>query len=224
MKKFAMIFLALQPLFANFTVNLGQKIETSPKNWIFSPLSISTCLEMVMEGTANETLDEMKSVLGSKKSVSFSKYLPQTPTDFELNLTEGVFLRNGFSILKSYETVLKTSFDALIASVPFNRETARYINKWVEGQTHQKIQNLIQESDLSYASQMVLINCLYFQGNWAFPFLNQNTHEDLFFSTPVNTVKTLFMEQFHELSYAETDRYQAVLLPFVSKNKTCHPA
>ena len=222
------LLLVSQIVFADYPANLTQKIGTLEDNWVYSPLSISFCLEMVAEGALGETEEEMRAVLppsADNRPISFWQHTPLTSTDFELNIAEGVWIKKGFAILPSYQEILKTSFHAAIESVPFTQETAFEINQWIEQQTHQKIRNLIAPENLSQQTEMVLVNALYFRGNWLSPFSEKNSRQDLFYCSASDPVKAPFMEQTHFFPYVENDRYQAILLPFATHSKkSCHPA
>ena len=46
-------------------------------------------------------------------------------------------------------------------------ETRRIINNFVEDKTHKKIKDMIPEGALDSLTRLVLVNAIYFKGNWA---------------------------------------------------------
>ena len=44
------------------------------------------------------------------------------------------------------------------------------INKWVAQKTQQKIQNLLSLGSLNNLTRLVLVNAIYFKGDWQLPF------------------------------------------------------
>ncbi len=60
-------------------------------------------------------------------------------------------------------------------------DTARTeINDWVDHKTKGKITDLIQPGVLNPATQLVLVNAIYFKGQWAKEFAKHNTTECAF--------------------------------------------
>ncbi|NWV31905.1 SPB6 protein, partial [Grantiella picta] len=53
----------------------------------------------------------------------------------------------------------------------------KQINGWVEERTEGKIQNLLAEGILDSQSRLVLVNAIYFNGNWEKPFRKARTRE-----------------------------------------------
>ena len=62
-----------------------------------------------------------------------------------------------------------------------NKQTADKINKWVEGETREKIKDLIYPDMLNSDTMMVLINAIYFKANWASKFEERFTKSKDFF-------------------------------------------
>lgn len=54
------------------------------------------------------------------------------------------------------------------------------INKWVEDVTRQKIKDLIGEGAITALTRVVLVNAIYFKGNWANQFKPENTSKGKF--------------------------------------------
>ncbi|NXN95717.1 SPB6 protein, partial [Rhinopomastus cyanomelas] len=59
-------------------------------------------------------------------------------------------------------------------------ESRKQINAWVEEKTEGKIQNLLAEGILNSQTKLVLVNAIYFKGNWATPFNKEATREMTF--------------------------------------------
>ena len=51
------------------------------------------------------------------------------------------------------------------------------INEWVEEQTNKKIQDLIAPGSFSELTRLVLVNALYFKGDWQFKFAKYRTRK-----------------------------------------------
>jgi len=227
MQKYLIPLLALaQTVTADFAFDLSDQLGSSDKNWVFSPFSISSCLSMVKDGARGETADEMIALLDLPEdfetSLSSLKHAPVSKSDFELNIAQGIWVKDDFPILPSYRSLLEQTYSAAIDPVRFVPATADLINNWISEETHQKIQNLLSPSLFSPATRMVLVNALYFSGNWIRPFPAKSTASDTF-KSPLAPVAAPFMEQTDTFSYFENDTCKAIQLPFSTQSDTCKP-
>ena len=68
-------------------------------------------------------------------------------------------------------------------------KTRSAINRWVGGQTNQKIKELILPGTINPTTRLVLVNALYFKGPWAYPFNSKATYKQNFYTTDGQTIK-----------------------------------
>ena len=54
------------------------------------------------------------------------------------------------------------------------------INQWVEEQTNKKIQDLIAPGSISALTELVLVNAIYFKGDWHVKFDKEKTRKGNF--------------------------------------------
>ena len=94
-------------------------------------------------------------------------------------------------------------------------ETARQmINRWVEDNTQDKIKNLIQPGILDALTRLVLVNAIYFKGNWASQFKASQTKDASFFTSPGKSIQTPMMIQKQKFRYAELKSLKILELPY----------
>jgi serpin B len=207
-------------------------------NTVFAPYSITQAFALVAPGASGNTLIEIEQAL------SFS--LPQDRLNMALNkldlliTSEGTgsidsngdqfpMLRNanaiwgqvGFSILPAYLNTLAVNYGAGIFLVDFMNapEDARNtINAWVEGQTNNRIQNLIPPTGVTTNTRVVLTNALWFKANWASQFSEASTTNQSFFNLGNSTSSVSFMRQTFMVPYAQADGCQAVDIPYAGNN------
>lgn len=55
------------------------------------------------------------------------------------------------------------------------------INEWVEAATHDKIKNLVTESNFGPDTVMALVNAIYFKGDWQLEFEKSKTKKKVFY-------------------------------------------
>jgi serpin B len=112
---------------------------------------------------------------------------------FELNIANAIWAEKTFSIEAPYrETVGKHYGTGAFRAADFkgNADGERdKINSWVEGKTKDRIKDLIGKGVLTDTTRMVLVNAIYFKGEWASPFKEANT-KDADFTTADGTKTT----------------------------------
>lgn len=98
-----------------------------------------------------------------------------------LNSANKVYVRNNIKLSQNFQNSA-AHFGAEVASfdVQQNVATANEINGWVENKTHDKIKNIIKPDDITVDTAMLLINALYFKGQWEFPFEPRATRKQDF--------------------------------------------
>ena len=104
----------------------------------------------------------------------------------------------------------------LITSVDYgNAEAACHtINTWVEERTESKIKDLIPSRILDGLTRLVLVNAIYFKGNWASQFDQSLTNDVPFWVTSDKQVQVPMMTQKHEFRYGEGNGLQILELPY----------
>ena len=80
-------------------------------------------------------------------------------------------------------------------------QSATAINQWVEEQTNNKIQKLIDPESLGPLTKLVLVNAIYFKGNWDVKFDKSKTSKGDFHVSPTKTIKTDMMFAKEEYAY-----------------------
>ena len=196
-------------------------------NLMISPLSASIALTMLLNGTDNETYNQISKMLDYDESMTLEEineaYMSLVPqlinADERVNTTiaNAVFYRMNFSFRQSFLDQLVNNFDAHSESLDFNSpEAVNTINEWASDQTNGKIDKVIQSIDP--LTVMFIMNALYFKGDWtnqfdasntvSLPFyLDENTHENVETMTGEIPSKTF-----------ETIEFSALELPYGRKN------
>ena len=89
------------------------------------------------------------------------------------------------------------------------------INRWVEQQTNDKIQNLIAPGVLTPATRLVLTNAIYFKGTWRNQFEKAATAgRASFTSPPSQSVNRPLMHRTGSYPYYDGGTFQALELPY----------
>ncbi|MBN2684202.1 MAG: serpin family protein [Pontiellaceae bacterium] len=208
-------------------VDLYQQISTQEDgNLFFSPYSISSALAMTYGGARGETAAQMNKVLhfGGQDAThpAFSTLRTnlnavEKKGDIQLSVANALWPQKDYSFRAEYLDLIKNYYASEIRPVDYatNKADARkQINTWVEEQTNEKIKDLIPEGALNELTRLVLVNAIYFKGNWASQFKSSDTHDAPFHLSRDKTVQVSMMSQKEHFRYAETGTFQAVELPY----------
>ncbi len=211
-----------------FAFDLYKQLESEKGNLFFSPLSIYVALNLTLPGANGETAREIESALHMKHSgpESFSA-LKASLSDLQtrsraagvrLEIANSIWVEKSYALLEPYLEQVKEYFEAGIRQVDFKHatESSRIeINRWVEEKTEDKIRDLLPEHSLTADSRVVLVNAIYFLGDWQFPFKRPSTKEGDFFPEPSSApLRIPFMRNKADYHYAESDSLEVVELPY----------
>ncbi|HOS79832.1 MAG TPA: serpin family protein [Anaerolineae bacterium] len=209
-----------------FAFALYQKFRAEKGNLFFSPYSISTALAMTYAGARGNTAVQMAQALHflleqEQLHPAFASLEDRLSNigrkgQIQLKVANALWPQVGYPFLEEFLALTKQYYGVLITAVDYaDTETARgIINAWVEEKTEKKIQELIPPRILDAWTRLVLVNAVYFKGNWASQFNQGRTSDAPFWVTPDESVQVPMMTQEHEFRYGESDGLQILELPY----------
>lgn len=208
-----------------FAVDLYAELRAQPGNLFFSPESISTAFAMAYAGARGQTASEMAAVfhftlppdrlhpaMGALLAAMNSKH-----TAYELSVADALWAQQDANFLSSYLKLTQDDYGAGLRRVNFKSSpeaTRNTINRWIEQQTNNKIQNLLQPGVLTPATRLVLTNAIYFKGSWLDPFDKKSTQNEDFHLSATQTVKAELMHRTGGYRYYDGGAFQALELPY----------
>ncbi|NXK79983.1 ILEU inhibitor, partial [Amazona guildingii] len=226
---------------SRFALDLLRRFnETNPtRNVFFSPLSISAALAMVLLGSKGNTAAQvLKVILAAANSLLLFQTLHfdkvedthprfQTLTmdikrrnaPYLLRLASQFFGEKSYSFLPDFLTNTQEFYGADLATVDFlqaSDEARKEINQWVEEKTEGKILNLLSEGSVDNMTRLVLVNAIYFKGNWAEKFKEADT-TDMPFQLNKNerkTVKMMYQKNKFNFGYIPEEKIRVLELPY----------
>lgn len=204
-----------------FSGRLYNLLRKEEGNIIMSPFSISGVMAMVTAGAGGETLAQLTQGMSfpavEKLGLGYKDAIPalRTNENFTLDVANTVFTQEGFSILSGFRETLHQHFHATIQTTDFSEsaKAARLINDWVEANTQKKIKDLINADMINALTRLVLVNAIYFKGDWASKFDSKHTTEqDFHLSDGESTKKVPMMRQTRKFQWAELEGIEASML------------
>lgn len=202
---------------------LLNRVEPDEDNNIFiSPTSVMMALSMVYNGADGDTKDEIAKAL-HVDGIDIDE-LNQTNAELiesltnrdqiQLNIANSIWVNNNFSLDKDFQTNTQDYFNAEVDEIDVaDPKSAKQINQWVEDATENKITDMV-DSPLDQSLVALLINAIYFKGDWKYEFDSERTEEHPFNITEDKTVDVSLMSMDDELNYMENDLVQGVELPY----------
>jgi len=168
-----------------FALDLYRALRGEDGNLFYSPHSISTALAMAYAGAAGETQRQMAEALhftlspedlhAAFNALDLALTSPEAAAAFRLNVANALWAQEGYEFLPSYLDTLAVHYGAGMRLADFTQEALREearqaINAWVSEHTEQKIEELLQQGDLTADARLVLLNAIYFKADWNVPF------------------------------------------------------
>ncbi|XP_074860504.1 serpin I2 [Carettochelys insculpta] len=173
-------------------VDLYQVLHCSlQENIIQSPLGIALLLGTMQLGAKGKALNEIRGALklqGNEDSEEFSFHLQSLfsvtseKKEFTFNLANALYLQEGFIVKEQYLHSNKELFQTAIKLVNFQdtKACAEAISTWVENKTDGKIKNIVSSEEFGPLTRLILVNAIYFKGDWKQKFKPEATHEMAF--------------------------------------------
>lgn len=213
---------------ADFTTNLYQVLaKSSDANLIFSPISAHTVLSLVYQGAAGATAQSFASTLqlpdantakDGYKSVIESLNNVENVT---LHVANKIYAKSGYKLKAAFGDVAKSAFYSEVEQVNFSDKAnaAKAINSWVENKTKEKIKDLISPDSLDDLTRLVLVNAIYFKGNWANKFDKSKTKKQPFYLDDNNKIDVDTMHITKKFRFGENENLDAKILELPYENR-----
>lgn len=208
-----------------FGVELYRRLKAGAGNRAFSPASVSTALAMAWGGARGETAREMQRVLrlpgppieAMRESGRLLAELQGGERGVTFRIANRLFGERSYRFEPSYLEATRAAYGAPLEPLDFKRgfEAARvFINGWVEAQTEKRIPDLVPPGGLDADTRLVLVNAIYFLGDWAKPFGREATRPAPFHTSPSAKTDVPTMHQTETFGWTRGDRFQALNLAY----------
>jgi serpin B len=185
-------------------------------------------LAMTYLGARNETAKQMAEVLNfagvseDQLHSSFSELMQSLTTqeNCTLDIANRLYPQKDYKILQEFIDATSKHYKTTVENVDFAgsvEEARKSINEWVESSTKQKIKDLLQPGTLDTLTRLVLVNAIYFKGDWNEKFEASKTNEADFRLADGSTVKVPMMNMQKKLQYGlsrELKDVKALRLPY----------
>ncbi|HRX30483.1 MAG TPA: serpin family protein [Tenuifilaceae bacterium] len=209
----------------NFGLNFFREVSQSTEgNLMISPLSASVALSMLLNGTDNNTYRQMLTMLGyesmddvNSSYKSLVKQLLEVDSKVSIALANALFYREGFEFYSSYSETLKDVYSCEVQGLDFNSSNAlSLINGWASDNTNGKISKVLDSIDPQIV--MIIMNALYFKGDWTYKFDKESTTSDIFNFENGGTTSVQMMRGLIPAASFSNESVSAIELPYGRTN------
>ena len=183
--------------------------KSSHENILFSPLSVSMALTVILCGSQGETKEQIMKAFGLDTDSSkdeeliekFQKLTSKYPAA-EVTTLNNLFPESRYVIKSDYLNLMK-SLDCSVRHLPYLTEedrakSAGVINKLVAEYTNNKIQNVIALESLDELTRFVLTSVVYFNGEWSNKFEKTDTELGTFYNSDGTETAVAMMSQMQQ--------------------------
>ncbi len=192
------------------------------KNAAISALSIHEALGMTWAGAKGETASQMAAVLrfGADTHAGLNSLgqALDSRRDVTINIANSFWSRPDKVWMDGYLDTLAEYYGAGVETLDFAgapEDSRKFINKWVEKKTSDRIKDLLPPGSITSDTAAVLTNAVYFKAPWAKAFETSDTHDAAFHLAGGSTITVPFVsDNAADVLYAEGEGWQAVQKDF----------
>lgn len=209
-----------------FAIDFYQQIVANnpTNNQFFSPWSMMAAFALAAEGARGETADEIWRAFGlgdlneqqrREALRDIIAYINNPSDEFELETANSFWLR-----VQPPQAYLDTVTDYYSAEIRELTGAREPLDEWVAEKTRDKIEEAPLSDEVIMRAAFVIMNALYFKGNWETQFDPEYTEAEGEFWTGEATVNTPLMnlsranEENVNFNYFANENLQAIELPY----------
>lgn len=208
--------------FKLFSEILKQNNAKDDQNIFISPFSVAIALAMTYNGANGETKQAMAQTLElqgisledvNSANAALIAALQNLDRKVQLTIANSLWAKQDYPLNPDFLQNNQNFYKANVTNLDFSApDAASIINDWVQQSTNGKIDRIIDKVKPDDA--LFLINAIYFKGKWATQFDEKQTADYPFYLANAGQKQHPMMSQSGKYKYYETEKFQAVSLPY----------
>ncbi|XP_026468445.1 serine protease inhibitor 27A-like [Ctenocephalides felis] len=205
----------------------------STSNLLVSPVCVKLLLMMLYEGASGDTKLEILRLLSLPDSYQSNREragkiiasLKAKNPAYHLDFDTRIYISHMIQPRQRFNAIAKMFYDSDIVSIDFTNginknnsdgtvtkyDSATIMNQWVANVTRGHITELVNHADV-YGAVMVLLNVIYFKGEWRKQFPEENTTLGKFYLDVDKPITVPFMRQQGVFFYHDSKELDARIL------------
>ncbi|MEH2125824.1 serpin family protein [Nostoc sp.] len=205
------------------------KNDRDEKNIFISPSTVAIALAMTYNGASGSTQQAMAKTLelqgmnlpeiNSSYAAVLQQLLDNSDAKVQLKIANSLWANQNVSFAPDFLKITQDFYQAKVSNLNFQDAAASsIINNWVKENTNGKITKIVEKIEPNQV--LFLINAIYFKGNWTNEFDKKETAPYPFYITSGRQKQHPMMSQKGDYRYYESEKFQAVSLPYGKDGKT----
>ena len=198
------------------------KFMPDDKNYMISPFSLKMAMALSANGADGKTKEEILTAFGIDDLGSYNVTSKETieryanTSSVKLDVANSIWLNkdvagNDVKFTDEYKKLVSEYYRGT-ASEEDSKNIASKINSWVEEKTNGKIKNLLSKDDNDFLA--MLVNTVYFKGEWLNQFKSYATKSENFTDRNGNVEKVDFLNQTKYYYFYEDENMKMVRIPY----------
>ena len=187
------------PMLVDLALRLAQTTQAQDKesNLLISPLSVLYAMAMVSNGAVDtESVADFWGGNGVQSINSFMhEYLAslKNTEKSKLHLANSVWFTEdaSFTVNRDFLQTIADYYEASAFQVPFDEQTCKDINNWVERNTDGMVKDVLDR--IPEDAVMYLVNTLAFEAEWAQTYMENQIKEGTFYTADGSEQKVQMM-------------------------------
>ncbi len=199
-------------------------LKKQPNENIFiSPASIAIALDMVYNGASGKNQQAIAKTLElqgmtlqeiNQANAALKVTLSNPDPKVQISIANSLWAGEAELFKPEFIEKIQHFYSAEVKNLNFGAPGAsNIINDWVKQNTNGKIDKIVDE--IGSGTVLVLLNAIYFKGNWKYPFPREATQQRPF--TLLNGAQKqhpMMFRQVSNLQYYQNEMFQAISLPY----------
>ncbi len=198
----------------DFSICLLKQSAKQNENIFLSPISVMTVLAMTANGANENTLAEIKAVLGDLPIEDLNRELGYyienlyNGKDSKLKIANSIWYKDYVEVKNTFLQNIVDSYKADIYQTKENSDATKLLNNWVKKNTDGMIDKLFNDDEAKDFA-MILANAVVFDGKWAKKF--EVEKNDSIFTSASGEKHNVNMMYSQDESYLKTDKAQGFI-------------
>lgn len=211
----------------NLFSNVNKKLNILDNSFL-SPIGVQNILALTSLGAEGETKEQIKKMLNVSgySDQDLEGYFNFLMTHFsrneagiQLNFANSIWYKPQFIVSEAFLNSAENHFMADVQKFKSNsQESVSSINQWVDNQTNGAIGQIIDQIPDDLA--MLLLNAIYFKGNWADEFDPDITENAPFTLANGETIQVPMMQKSARFEIANSANFDMLGIPYKDSTMT----
>ena len=200
---------------SSFPADLFAAVQSDSPNKSLSPVSVEYALGLLRAGADGTNRDQLDKLLEGVDFGQWNETLTTVGNGPVIEVANSIWFDTSVTPSKTYLDTVKKDLNAESRTLDLpTTEAMDTINSWVCEKTHELIRSILDEP-LDDDAAAVLINALYFKGDWRVPFEQAGTHDQAFLSRDGKEAQVPFMHDTRDgMLYIDAETCRGVALPY----------